>query len=292
MSGQLGDDWTLVTDDILPTDLLRHGHLDGLLRRVVAGGVTPAQAVRHASLIPARHYGLVNRGAIAPGYRADIVVMHDLKNFNVNEVFKDGRLVARDGVCLAELSPASTPFENPVHIADLSEQDFRLPVSSPSCPVIRIVPGQLVDRLEHEQVTVRDGHWDFDRDCDSVLIASVERHRRTGNVGLGLVGGFTFREHGAIGSSVAHDSHNLSIAGTNARDMLVCASALAEKGGGFVVAAGGEVRAFVPLPIAGLLSRESALVVRDQLVRCRPGGCPLGVTSRTPSASYPSWRCR
>jgi adenine deaminase len=282
VSGQLGDDWTLVTDDILPTDLLRHGHLDGLLRRVVAAGVDPAQAVRHASRIPARHYGLANRGAIAPGYRADIVVMHDVTDFKVHEVYKDGRLVARDGVCVADLPPATTPFENSVHIGELSEQKFRLPLSSESCPVIRIVPGQLVNRLEHQQVTLRAGHWEFNQDRDAVVIASIERHRRTGNVGLGLVGGFTFREHGAIGSSVAHDSHNLVIAGTNPRDMLVCARALAEKGGGFVVAAGGEVRAFVPLPIAGLLSRESALVVRDQLDRAHKVAATLGVNIENP----------
>ncbi len=282
VSGELGDDWTLVTDDILPTDLLRHGHLDGLLRRVVAAGVAPGQAVRHATLIPARHYGLSNRGAVAPGYRADLVVMNDVKDFEVHEVYKDGRLVARDGVCLAEFLPANTPFENSVHIADLSEQDFRLALSSSSCPVIRIVPGQLVNCLEHQQVIVRNGHWVFDAERDAVMIASIERHNRTGNVGLGLVGGFTFSQQGAIGSSVAHDSHNLVVAGTNARDMTVCARALAETGGGFVVAADGEVQAFVPLPIAGLLSRESALVVREQLDLAHRVAAGLGVRIDNP----------
>ena len=208
--------------------------------------------------------------------------MNDVKDFKVHEVYKDGRLVARDGICLAEFAPANTSFENSVHIADLSEQDFHLAVSSPSCPVIRIVPGQLVNRLEHQQVTVRDGYWQFDPERDAVLIASIERHRRTGNIGLGLVGGFTFRQDGAIGSSVAHDSHNLVVAGTNARDMVACARALAEEGGGFVVAAGGKVRAFVPLPIAGLLSRESALVVRDQLDLAHKVAASLGVRIENP----------
>lgn len=282
VSGELGDDWTLVTDDILPTDLLRHGHIDGLLRRVVAAGVPPARAVRHASLVPSRHYRLNNRGAVAPGYRADLVIAHDVKDFKANEVYKNGRLVARDGVCLAELAPAKTQFTNSVHIASLDEEVFRLRISSPSCPVIRIVPGQLVNRLEHQEVTSRDGYWVFDPDRDAVTIASVERHRRTGNVGLGLVGGFTFARHGAIGSSVAHDSHNLIVAGTNPRDMLICARALAEKGGGFVVANDGEIRAFVPLPIAGLLSRESALVVRDQLDQAHRAAAGLGVGIENP----------
>jgi adenine deaminase len=144
------------------------------------------------------------------------------------------------------------------------------------------VPGQLVNRLEHQQVSTRDGYWVFDAARDAVLIASIERHRRTGNVGLGLVGGFTFARHGAIGSSVAHDSHNLVVAGTNSRDMLVCARALAEKGGGFVVANDGEICAFVPLPIAGLLSRESALVVRDQLDLAHRTAAGLGVGIENP----------
>ncbi len=282
VSGELGDDWTLVTDDILPTDLLRHGHLDGLLRRVVAAGVLPAQAVRHASLIPARHYGLTDRGAIAPGYRADLVVVDDVKDFRVRQVYKDGQLVARDGACVADLAASTERFDNSVHIADLSESAFRLPLPAAGCPAIRIVPGQLVNRMEQTTAAVRDGFWEFDPARDVAVIASVERHKRTGNVGLGLVAGFTFRAHGAIGSSVAHDSHNLVIAGTNPRDMLVCARALADKGGGFVLAAGGEVRSFVPLPIAGLLSRESALVVRDQLDKSHKAAAALGVQIENP----------
>lgn len=282
VSGELGDDWTLVTDDILPTDLLRHGHIDGLLRRVVAAGVPPAKAIRHASLVPARHYQLFNRGAIAPGYKADMVVAHDLKDFKAQEVYKNGKLIARDGVCLAELAPCTIPFGNSVHIANLSEDAFRLRISSSTSPVIRIVPGQLVNRLEKEQVSARDGHWEFDATRDVAQIASIERHRRTGNIGLGLVAGFTFRSHGAIGSSVAHDSHNLVIAGTNPRDMVACARALAEKGGGFVVASEGAVRAFVPLPIAGLLSSEGALTVRDQLDQAHQAAAALGVIIENP----------
>ena len=282
VSGELGDDWTLVTDDILPTDLLRHGHLDGLLRRVVAAGVSPAQAVRHSSLIPARHYGLTDRGAIAPGYRADLVVVEDVKDFCVRQVFKDGHLVARDGACVADLAVSTESFDNSLHIADLSESAFRFRLHAADCPAIRIVPGQLVNRMEQISVAVHDGLWTFDPERDVVAIASVERHKRTGNVGLGLVAGFTFRAHGAIGSSVAHDSHNLVIAGTNPRDMLACARALADKGGGFVLAAGGEVRAFVPLPIAGLLSRESALVVRDQLDQAHKAAAGLGIRIDNP----------
>src|SRR6185295_1770408 len=104
-AGELGDDWCLVTDDVFPTDLRRDGHLDGLLARVVAAGVPPADAVRHATLIPARHYGLTDRGAVAPGYRADLVVLDDLTTFRPSLVLKAGRVVARDGRCVDVPAP-------------------------------------------------------------------------------------------------------------------------------------------------------------------------------------------
>jgi adenine deaminase len=282
VSGELGDDWTLVTDDILPTDLLNHGHIDGLLRRVVAAGVSPAQAVRHASLTPARHYGLRDRGAIAPGYIADVVVMNDLDQFRVHEVYKNGTLVARDGNCLAELPKWNKQIANSVKIADVSENAFQLRVTGSKCPAIRIVPGQLVNQQEACEVATKDGLWAFDPRHDVALIASIERHHRTGNVGLGLVSGFTFQQHGAIGSSVAHDSHNLVLAGTNARDMQACARALAEQGGGFVLVAGGQVRAFVPLPVAGLLSVEAAEEVRKQLESAHHAAAGLGISIENP----------
>ncbi len=282
VSGELGDDWTLVTDDILPTDLLKHGHLDGLLRRVVAAGVSPGQAVRHASLVPARHYGLMDRGAIAPGYRADLATVHDLEQFRVDEVYKDGSLVAREGTCLSAMPGWHQSPHNSVFITDVPGSAFQLHLTGASCPTIRIMPGQLVNKLEHCNVAMHDDQWAFDPERDVALIASIERHRRTGNVGLGLVSGFTFRQHGAIGSSVAHDSHNLVLAGTNPRDLQLCTRALAEQGGGFVLASGGEVRAFVPLPIAGLLSTKSATLLREELDLAHRAAEDLGIRIENP----------
>jgi adenine deaminase len=275
---RLGD-WCLCSDDIHPDDLVAHGHLDGLLRRVVAAGVPAARAVRHTTLVPARHYGLANRGAVAPAYRADLVVVDDLTHFGVEMVFKDGVLVARNGRYLAECpAPALAP-ENTVHVAPLSEAAFRLPVSGGQAPVIGIVPGQLVTRRLSCPVGQRDGVWAFDPERDVVLIASIERHRATGQVGLGLVQGFGLRRHGALGSSVAHDSHNLIVAGTNPRDMLLCVEALREAGGGWVAAADGAVRALLPLPVAGLMSTADAATVcrgLDRLHEVTRGlGCGL-----------------
>jgi adenine deaminase len=287
VAGELGDDWTLVTDDILPVDLRAHGHLDGLLRRVVAAGVPPAVAVRHASLTPARHYGLTDRGAVAPGYRADLVVVDDLHDFRPHLVVKDGQVVARDGAFVGDLPARSTPCANTIHLPPLDESAFRLHLSSPSCPVIRIQPSLLVTRSEMQQVARESGPWHWDAARDVLLIASIERHKALGHVGLGLVAGFGLRRPGALGSSVAHDSHNVLVAGTNARDMLVCARALAESGGGFVVASEGEVRARLPLPLAGLLSLESAETVCRQLEEVESAArtlgcsvpCPFGVLS-------------
>lgn len=287
LAGELGDDWTLVTDDILPVDLRDRGHIDGLLRRIVAAGVPPASAVRHASLTPARHYGLMDRGAVAPGYRGDLVVVDDVREFHPHLVIKDGQAVARDGTFIADLPARSIPCANTIHSAPLDESAFHLRLSGSAFPVIRIQPGQLVTRAETQPVSLGDGQWRWDGGCDQLLIASIERHKALGRVGVGLVSGFGLRRPGALGSSVAHDSHNLIVSGTNARDMLVCVRALAESGGGFAVAAGGELRARLPLPFAGLLSLEDADTVCHQLREGESAAralgcavpCPFGILS-------------
>jgi adenine deaminase len=277
--GELDESWCLATDDIFPNDLRRHGHIDGLLRRLVAGGVSPEVAVRHASYVPARHYGLVDRGALAPSYAADIVFVEDLKDFRVRTVIKNGRVAARDGQCV-DFGPAPRlQFENSIHLPPLDEGTFCLPLANETCAVIEIVPAQIVTRRASRSVRRVDGRWAFDPERDVILIASIERHRASGRIGLGLVSGFGLTHDGALGSSVAHDSHNLIIAGTNARDMLTCARALLEHGGGFVAASGGAVKALLPLPVAGLLSLEGADTVCRQLEQVNRAvhvlGCPL-----------------
>jgi adenine deaminase len=273
--GRLGE-WCLCTDDIHPDDLIAEGHLDGLLRRVVAAGVAAPDAVRHATLVPARHYGLHDRGAVAPGRRADLLVVDDLAAFGPLVVIKDGRIVARDGAYLPEPTTRRIPRENTVHLAPYDASAFVLEVGDGPVPVIGIVPDQIVTRHERRAVGSNEGRWAFDPAIDVVLIANLERHRATGNVGVGLVGGFGFRRHGAIGSSVAHDAHNLIIAGTNPADMLACARTLAETGGGFVVAADGAVRGQLDLPVAGLLSDLEAEAVCRQLTGVRAAARALG----------------
>jgi adenine deaminase len=255
------------------------GHLDDLLRRVVAGGVHVPRAVRHATLVPARHYGLRDRGAVAPSYRADLLVVEDLTSFRPHLVIKGGDVVARGGEYLGNATPRKLAPENSVHLGSLTESRLRLPLASEQCPVIGIVPDQIVTRRDNAVVSRNDGHWVFEPQRDVVLLASIERHRATGNVGLGLVSGFGLRRHGALGSSVAHDSHNLIVAGTNARDMLACVRALETSGGGWVAVTEGEVRALLPLPVAGLMSTDDAHTVCRKLNALhevtRSLGCPL-----------------
>lgn len=276
---ELGD-WCLATDDIHPDYLRAQGHIDSLLRRVVEGGVPAARAVRHATLIPARHYGFTDRGAVAPGYRADLVVMNNLREFRAGMTIKSGRVVAREGKYLAGGSSTAKTYPNTIRLGLLDESKFRLNLRSATTPVIRIVPDQIITIAESRTVRREDGRWQFDPSEDVALVASVERHRGTGNVGLGLTAGFGLRKHGAIGSSVAHDSHNLVIAGTNPRDMLACARALAETGGGFVVVADGAVQSRLPLPFAGLVTPAPYETVCQQLHEVRQAaqrlGSPLG----------------
>ncbi len=280
-AGRLGE-WCLCTDDVHPDDLIARGHLDGLLRRVVAAGVDPAEAVRHAALVPARHYGLSDRGAVAPGYRADLLVVDDLESFRPSLVVKEGAVVARDGRMVAEPAAPEVPFRNTVHIGRLDESAFSLRPSGGRCPVVGIVPDQIITRRLERDVAPVGGRWAFDPKVDLALLACIERHRATGNVGLGLVEGFGFRQAGAIGSSVAHDSHNLIIAGTNARDMLAAAQALGACGGGFVVCRGGETAALLRLPVAGLLSPEPAEDVCRGLREVREAAAALGCALHCP----------
>lgn len=274
VADRLGD-WCLATDDVYPNDLLADGHLDGLLRRVVAAGVPAPRAVRHATLVPARHYGLHDRGAVAPSYRADLVIVEDLKNFVAATVIHAGQIVAQAGNYVAAHSAAAIPAENTVQLRPLDASQFALELQTDRPPVIVVSGAQIT--TERREVRVRSDHglWKFDPAIDVLLAASLERHSRTGNVGLGLVQGFGLKR-GAIGSSVAHDSHNLILAGTEPRDLLTCAAALEQSGGGFVVVNEGQVLALLPLEIAGLISTADAATVSRQLGAVRRASRDLG----------------
>lgn len=245
-----------VCDDRHPTDLLADGHMDGVLRKAVALGLSPITAIQMVTINPATFYALKDAGAIGPGYRADLVLLQDLSEFRVTAVFKDGRLVARDGKLLVDLPRPPPAPRSAFRIGWDRIKGLDIPSGDRAARLGRIietVPDQLLTRERVLPLTIRNGLAVADPDRDLAKLAVVERHKATGNVGLGFVLGLGLRA-GAIASSVAHDSHNVVVAGANDEDMLAAVKAVERLEGGLVAVKGGKVLAAVPLPIAGLLS--------------------------------------
>jgi adenine deaminase len=235
------------TDDREPDFLFREGHIDQMCRVAVEAGIDPIDALLMATLHPARCHGLHDRGAIAPGLRADLLVLDDLETFRPARVYKDGALVEA-----FERPAIPDRLRATVNTAPLD--GFAIPAAD-RVRVIEIVPGQIITRAREERATVANGHVVADPDRDLAKIAVVERHHATGRVGKGLVRGFGLRA-GAFASTVAHDAHNIVIVGVTDADMTACATRLQELGGGIVVARDGAVRGELALPVAGLLSDE------------------------------------
>lgn len=269
---------SFVTDDRHPEDLLSEGHIDDLVRKAVAQRLDPVIAVQMASINTAEYFGLRNVGAIAPGYRADLLVVDDMERFGIAQVFAAGQLVAEEGRFLplpAELP--GVPLESTMHL-DLTALDFTIAAGEGLARVIGVIPGQIITERLIVQVPVKNGQAVADPAQDLLKMAVVERHQNTGNVGLGFVKGFGLRK-GAIASSVAHDSHNIVVVGADDTDMRAAVEAVAEMGGGQVVVTDGQVKAQLPLPIAGLMSDQPLEEVRDRIealtAAARELGCVL-----------------
>jgi len=272
----------LVTDDCHPEDLMQRGHLDHLLRQAVSLGLDPLSAITMVTLNPAGYFGLKDRGALAPGLAADLVVLQDLKEFRVEKVWKRGRLVAEDGRLLPEVELADTPVPfTALQVGPLNAEVFSPPVTDDLVKVIGLIPGQLLTNKLVLPTPVRNGRLGTDVERDLLKLVVVERHHRSGRVGLGLVQGFNLKK-GALASTVAHDSHNLVILGVNETDMLAAARHLMELGGGLAVVAEGRVLADLPLPVAGLLSPAPLEEVAQAHGRLREAYRSLGGTLAAP----------
>jgi adenine deaminase len=271
-----------VTDDRDPQDLMTRGHIDSMVRRAIELGLDPVEAVRLASYNTAQYFRLYDRGAIAPNFVADLVVLDDLKMFKVESVYKEGKLVAQDGRLLVDAPTVTfTGVTGTVHIGNIDENDLRIPGKPGLIEVIGIEPGQITTRHLQEEASVRDGEIVADPDRDLLKLVVIERHHATGNVGLGIVKGFGLRK-GALASSVAHDAHNLVIAGVNDDDILQAARVLEEMGGGFACVVDGEVRGKVPLPYGGLVSPLPATELVQQLHALDMTAAELGCTLEHP----------
>ncbi len=267
-----------VSDDRHPADILREGHIDFMIQTAIKEGLDPILALQIASLNAAQYFGVRDLGAIAPGYRADIVVLDCLESPNVEKVVKDGHLVAEDGDLRARLVQAPAPKRSTMAIGMIDAGSLEIEAKPGIARVIGIIPDQIITRSLAVQPKTTEGKVVADLEKDVLKMAVVERHRATGNVGLGMVQGFGLHT-GAIATSVAHDSHNIAVVGINSEDMLSAVLAVKEMNGGLVVVKEGKVTASLALPVAGLLSERYMRDVADGIDDCidaaREQGCRL-----------------
>ena len=269
---------SFATDDKLAADLTGEGHIDHCIRKAIRLGLAPITALQMATINSARHYRLKNFGAIAPRYWADFIVFSDFEKFEIERVYKKGALVAENG---KYLGPKLPPVEQPRSTMNLSyrPESLQAPAhGAKKIKVIEIVPQQIITKAISVEAKIDGDQLVSDTARDVLKLVVVERHRATGNVGVGFVRGFKLR-CGALGSTVAHDAHNVVVVGTNDADILATIAALEKMRGGQVVVAGGKIQAALPLPIAGLVSDQSLETVIAQSAALNAAaaelGCPL-----------------
>jgi adenine deaminase len=252
------------TDDRHPQDLLADGHMDAVINKAIKLGLDPIRAIQMGTINPANYFGLKQHGAIAPGRRADLVVFSDLSDLKIDTVYVGGRLVAERGAMHADIQrprPVSVP---PAFQVEKSAIHFDIRAQSQQIRVIQVVADQLITRQKIVNAPIQDGLAVSDPSRDLLKIAVIERHQSTGNIGKGFVSGMGLQK-GALASSVAHDSHNIIVVGTNDADMDRAVSEIIEMKGGLAAVAGDEWKVTLPLPIAGLMSERPVEEVSRQL---------------------------
>ncbi len=268
----------LCTDDRHPEDILKEGHIDNNIRVAIKNGIDPVKAIQMATINAARCYNLQNIGGIAPGYKANLVILNDLENVDVYQVYKKGRLVAQEGKAMFEIrSINDSKMRNSVNIKPLEEKCFEFKTVSEQMRVMGLIPHSLVTKDLKLNVIKKDGKFYTENEEQLLKIAVVERHHATGNIGLGLVKGMGLK-NGSIASSVAHDSHNIVVIGDNDEDMRKAVQHLQEIGGGISIVSDGEVKDSFALPIGGLMSDRSLEEVQDSLERMLKVAYDMGVS--------------
>lgn len=252
------------TDDRVPADLLDEGSIDHMVRVAIREGMNPIQAIQMGTINTAEYFRLHDRGAIAPGRRADLIIFSDLQNPVVEQVYRGGYLVAENGHLVADATkPPRISLRNSMNIR-WESVDFTIPAAGEKIRVIGSIPDQLVTEHRIEPAKVAGGNAVSDPERDILKIAVIERHRATGNIGKGFISGIGLK-FGAIAGTVAHDHHNLVVIGVDDDSMMRAARAVAEMGGGCAVANGDTVLAQLPLPVAGLMSDKPVMQVRAEM---------------------------
>lgn len=273
-----------IVDDRSPTDLVDEGDMDAIVRKAIRKGLEPIRAIQLATINPAEYFGLMGLGAIAPGYFANLIVVDNLTDFQVGTVFYQGELVAKNGKLLYSLpQPKSAWLTRTVKVKPFTVEALKLSARGDTFPVIEIVPGQIVTRKREERVTAEAGVIMPDINRDILKLVVAERHQASGNLGIGLVKGFGLKK-GALASSVAHDSHNIVVVGTNNTDIFIAIKEVEKLQGGLVVCVNSSIIATLPLPVAGLLSDEPLETAVVKFRKVEEAAASLGNVPPSPFA--------
>ena len=270
----------LVTDDLHPADIINEGEIDRIIRKAVKAGKDPVTCIQMATLNAAQCFGLKYMGAVAPGYRADLLILSDIESIRIRDVYCAGKTAVKDGICLPFDTSSADPGEwgtifNSFRLDPLTPDDFYIEPKEGCCRVIGVIPGQVIteEYVMKLDLSVNNG---IDTDKDVIKLAVIERHKNTGHRGIGYIRGIGLK-HGAIAASVSHDSHNIIVIGTNDEDMAYAANRIREMNGGCTAVENGKVLAELPLPVAGLMSDKDAHSTAEMNCRLNDTVRKLGV---------------
>ncbi|WP_078429297.1 adenine deaminase [Alkalihalobacterium alkalinitrilicum] len=258
-----------VTDDKHLDDLVEEGSIDHNVRLAIANGMDPIQAISMATLNTAECFQLKNKGAIAPGFDADLLIISDLHQVTIEDVFLKGKHVVQKGILQAKLTttePKPTPvaLTNSVNINPVTQDDLKIILSKKTANIIEVIPNSLITNHLQEEVDIEEKLFVSSIEKDQLKLAVIERHKQTGNIGLGIVKGMKLKE-GAIATTVAHDSHNIIVCGTNDSDIVKAISEIEDMQGGIAIVKEGKLLNALPLPISGLLTDQDYKITLEQM---------------------------
>lgn len=273
-----------VTDDTDPGDIIEKGHINRLVRKAIQKGMDPVRAIQMATINTATYFRLDGLGAVLPGYWADLLILDDLQNLSMDSVYHGGLLAARRGEMVVPVASQEGELPSSMNVDWDKVDDFSIEARGGSVNIIEVVPGQIVTRRIVEAAPVQDGRVVSDPSRDILKMAVIERHHGTGSFSVGLIRGFGLQE-GAIGCTVAHDSHNIIVVGVRDEDLMAAAQELAGMGGGMVVVSKAAVMRRLPLPIAGLMSNASIKDVHAGLRSVVAAAWSLGCKLENPFAT-------